>query len=121
MNPETLRILLIFGLLGLVVARNIRGFVLFLRPGAVRFRPLGASAELEEPAVRLMARELGELGFSSVGTVLERRPLSPSVPQSVHANDKGDFGVVFPVGRDAWLYFLSEPRPGSFVLTADHR
>lgn len=121
MNPETLRILLIFGLLGLVVLRNVRGFIHFLRPGAVRYRELPGREDLEDPAVRLMGRELSELGFSPLGTVLVQRPLSPAVPQSVHVNDAGDYGVVFPVGRDAWLYFLSEPRAGSFVLTADHR
>lgn len=121
MNPELLRILLIFGLLSLVVARNLRGFVHFLAPGALRIRARPGDADLDEPAVRQMGRELAELGFSPLGTVTQKRPLSRSILQRVHANEAGDYGVIFPVGREAWLYFLSEPREGSFVLTADHR
>lgn len=122
MNPEHLRILLIFGLLGLVVLRNLRGFVHFLRPGAVHLQILGGEAELGDPAVRLVGRELAGLGFAPVGRVAERRPLARAVEQTIYAHEaKGDFAVVFPVGREAWLYFLSEPRAGSFVATADHR
>lgn len=121
MNPENLRILLIFGLLGLVVLRNLRGFVLFLRPGAVRYRILPGEDELMDPAVRQMGRELAELGFAPAGRVSQARPLSRSVEQTVYANDEGDYAVVFPVDREAWLYFFTEPRPGAYVLTADHR
>jgi len=120
-NPETLRIALVFALLGLVLLRNLRGFVRFLFPGAVRYRILGRDGEVMDPAVRLMGRELAELGFVPVGRVAQRRPLSSDVEQSIYANEaKGDWAVVFPRGRDAWLYFLTEPRPGTFVLTADH-
>lgn len=122
MNPETLRILLIFGLLGLVVLRNLRGFVHFLVPGAVRYRILAREGEIMDPAVRIMGRDLAEMGFVPAGRVSQQRPLAPAVEQGVYTNEaNGDYAVVFPVGREAWLYFLTEPRPGAFVLTADHR
>mgnify|MGYP000922923549 CR=1 FL=1 len=120
MNVETLRLLVVFGLLGLVVARNLRGFVHFLRPGAVRFS-VNEAPGLEHPAVRLLGRELQELGFSMVGRVRQRRPLTRVQENTVFFDEaSGDWAVAFPVGREAWLYFLSEPRRDCFVLTADH-
>lgn len=120
MNVDTLRILLVFGLLGLVVARNLRGFVHFVWPGAIRFS-VNAAPGLEHPAVRLLGRELRELGFAPAGRVTQRRPLSRPQENTVFFDEAhGDWAVAFPVGREAWLYFLSEPRRGCFVLTADH-
>lgn len=121
MNPETLRILLVFSLLGLVVLRNLRGFVHFLLPGAVRFQ-VAEGGDPDHPAVRLMGRELQDLGFVVAGRVTQRRPLAPAQDQTVFVNEaQGDWAVAYPVGREAWLYFLSEPRKDHFVVTADHR
>lgn len=111
---------IVFALLAFVLVRNLRGFVLFLAPGRVRYEALGEDVSTTDPALRTMFRELEELGFSPLGRVLESRPLSPKVEQSVFRSGDGrDMAMVFPRQREAWLSFVSTPAD-AVVWTADH-
>jgi hypothetical protein len=117
-NPTT-STWIIFALLTFVFVRNLRGFLLFLFPGRVRYDVVAQDVATTDPALRTMFRELEELGFSPVGRVVESRPLSPKVEQSVFANQAGELAMVFPRQREAWLSVVSTP--GDVVVwTADH-
>mgnify|MGYP001389226391 CR=1 FL=1 len=123
-SRDVLEIVLIFGLLGFLFWRNLPGAVAFVRPGAIRYRVEGGPAAAHatrSPATREMIAALEDLGFTPLGTAVEKRPLRPGRHEIVLANpEERAFAVVAPVGSEAWLHYFTAFEDGGAVITADY-
>jgi hypothetical protein len=123
---EGLRLALFFGLIAFLVARNLPGALVFLRPAFIRCRveggPEAAPRVARGMAMREMGNDLEEQGYAPVGVLSERRPLARARRELVVASPEGEgFAVVAPVGNEAWLHFVTTFEDGSTVITADYR
>jgi hypothetical protein len=124
-GSDVFKIAVFLGLVGFVLARNLPGARLFLRPGFTRWhRRTGPETDpvaRHGVAVRDMLGELDGLGFEVLGTGAEHRPLAPAREEIVlGSRAEHSYAIVRPVQDEAFLHFLAPFEDGSVVITADH-
>lgn len=123
-NDDLGRLVLVCAAAALILRWNLWRAILWLKPDVTRVEADAPADQVQLPTGLAAAEEhLFALGFTRLGTHLEKSPLSRGrlAYDYAHAGEKA-FATLFTSPRgEPRLFFLTPTANEGFVITADHR